>query len=39
MASGANPESRTNWTGPYTYRHMFHEPFALIGYLAALTYW
>ena len=34
---GANPESRENWTGPYTHEHMFHEPFALMGYLAAVT--
>lgn len=35
---GANPE-RENWKDgyPYTYKHMFHEPFVLFGYLAGLT--
>lgn len=33
---GADPSQRPGWTG-YTYKHMFHEPFVLFGYLAALT--
>jgi len=34
---GADISSRPGWQGPYTYKHMFHEPFVLFGYLAALT--
>jgi len=34
---GANPERPGGWKGPYTYRHLFHEPFVLFGYLAAVT--
>lgn len=34
---GANPERPGGWTGPYTHRDPFHEPFVLFGYLAALT--
>ena len=34
---GANPESRREWSGPYIYKHLFHEPFVLMGYLAAVT--
>lgn len=34
---GANTENRPNWPGPYTHHHMFHEPFVLFGYLAAIT--
>ncbi len=33
---GADPTNRPGWRG-YTYRDMFHEPFVLLGYLAALT--
>lgn len=33
---GADPRNRPGWTG-YTHRQMFHEPFVLFGYLAALT--
>jgi probable F420-dependent oxidoreductase len=33
---GANPTNRPGWGG-YTHRDMFHEPFVLFGYLAALT--
>jgi probable F420-dependent oxidoreductase len=33
---GADPTGRPNWQG-YTYKDMFHEPFVLFGYLAALT--
>jgi probable F420-dependent oxidoreductase len=34
---GANPERPGGWKGPYTYRHGFHEPFVLFGFLAAAT--
>jgi len=34
---GANPERPGGWKGPYTFRHAFHEPFVLFGYLAAVT--
>lgn len=33
---GADPTNRPGWTR-YTSAHMFHEPFVLFGYLAALT--
>src|SRR5438105_10136728 len=33
---GADPTNRPGWQG-YTFQHMFHEPFVLFGYLAALT--
>jgi probable F420-dependent oxidoreductase len=33
---GANPTNRPGWQG-YTHLDMFHEPFVLFGYLAALT--
>ena len=33
---GADPTHRPGWRGS-TYRDMFHEPFVLFGYLAALT--
>ena len=33
---GADPTHRPGWQG-YTFQHMFHEPFVLFGYLAALT--
>lgn len=33
---GADPTNRPGWQG-YTNRDMFHEPFVLFGYLAALT--
>src|SRR3989440_11163010 len=33
---GADPTNRPGWRG-YTYRDMFHEPFVLFGFLAALT--
>ena len=33
---GADPTARAGWRG-YTYKDMFHEPFVLFGYLAALT--
>lgn len=34
---GADTSHYPGWQGPYTHRHMFHEPFVLFGYLAALT--
>lgn len=34
---GASTASRPDWRGPYTSETMFHEPFVLFGYLAALT--
>lgn len=34
---GADPTNRSGWRG-YTQRDMFHEPFVLFGYLAALTH-
>ncbi|HEX8033450.1 MAG TPA: LLM class F420-dependent oxidoreductase [Ktedonobacterales bacterium] len=34
---GAGTSSRPDWRGPYTSQTMFHEPFVLFGYLAALT--
>ena len=34
---GADPTHRPGWRG-YTQRDMFHEPFVLFGYLAALTH-
>jgi len=34
---GANPERSGGWKGPYTYRHAFHEPFVLFGFLAGVT--
>src|ERR671936_271297 len=34
---GANPERPGGWKGPYSYRHPFHEPLVLYGFLAAVT--
>ena len=34
---GANPERPGGWKGPYTYKHAFHEPFVLFGFLAGVT--
>jgi probable F420-dependent oxidoreductase len=34
---GANPASHPGWRPPYTHRDIFHEPFVLFGYLAAMT--
>jgi probable F420-dependent oxidoreductase len=34
---GASVENRPDWRGPYTSETMFHEPFVLFGYVAALT--
>ncbi len=34
---GANPPSHPTLKGPYSYKHPFHEPFVLFGFLAAVT--
>ncbi len=34
---GANTAHYQGWQGPYTHHDMFHEPFVLYGYLAAVT--
>jgi probable F420-dependent oxidoreductase len=34
---GADTRHYANWQGPYTKGDLFHEPFVLYGYLAALT--
>jgi probable F420-dependent oxidoreductase len=34
---GADPNYYKDWRGPYTSRSLFHEPFVLYGYLAAIT--
>ena len=34
---GANPAGHDGWKGPYDFRHLFHEPLVLFGYLAAVT--
>lgn len=34
---GASVAHRPDWRGPYTSETLFHEPFVLFGYLAALT--
>ncbi len=34
---GANPERPGGWTGAYTFRHPFFEPFILFSYLAGMT--
>jgi probable F420-dependent oxidoreductase len=34
---GANPERPGGWTGPYTYNHLFFEPFIFFSYLAGMT--
>lgn len=34
---GASTATRPHWTGPYTDKSQFHEPFVLFGYLAGLT--
>jgi probable F420-dependent oxidoreductase len=34
---GADPSKRERWDRPYTHTDMFHEPFVLFGYLAAVT--
>jgi probable F420-dependent oxidoreductase len=34
---GADARQYPGWSGPYTHNDLFHEPFVLFGYLAALT--
>ena len=34
---GADPEGHPGWSGPYDVDSTFHEPFVLMGYLAAIT--
>ena len=34
---GANPDRPGGWTGPYTHRESFMEPFVLFTYMAAVT--
>lgn len=34
---GADPAAHPGWSGPYTAETMFHEPFVLFGYLAAVA--
>jgi probable F420-dependent oxidoreductase len=34
---GADPSVHKDWKGPYDLHTMFHEPFVLFGYFAALT--
>lgn len=34
---GADTTNRPDWNGPYTLHTMFHEPFVLFGYLAAIA--
>ena len=34
---GANPDRPGGWDSQYDYRHAFHEPFVLFGYLAGVT--
>lgn len=34
---GAHPDRPGGWTGPYTHASLFHEPFVLYGYLAAIV--
>lgn len=34
---GADITARPDWQGPYTAKSLFHEPFVLFGYMAALT--
>ncbi len=35
---GANPERPGGWSGPYTFRHDFHEVLVTFGWMAALTH-
>jgi probable F420-dependent oxidoreductase len=34
---GVNPDRPGGWDSQFTYRHAFHEPFVLFGFLAAVT--
>ncbi len=33
---GADPSAHPDWSGPYTHRDTFHEPFVLFGFLAGI---
>jgi probable F420-dependent oxidoreductase len=35
---GANPDRPGGWSGPYTHKTPFHEPFVLFGFMAAVTH-
>jgi probable F420-dependent oxidoreductase len=35
---GANPDRPGGWSGPYTYKSSFFEPFVLFSYLAGITH-
>jgi probable F420-dependent oxidoreductase len=34
---GVNPEAYPDWRGPYTSKDLFHDPFTLFSYIAAIT--
>lgn len=34
---GVNPAGYPNWQGPYTSQDLFHDPFTLFSYIAAIT--
>jgi probable F420-dependent oxidoreductase len=34
---GANPDRPGGWSGPYSLKHSFHEPFVLFSYLSGFT--
>src|SRR5207244_4997810 len=34
---GADPSAWPGWSGPYTSQSLFHEPFALFGYIAGVA--
>src|SRR4051812_44945225 len=34
---GADPEHHKPWAGPYTIHTMFHEPFVVFGFMAAIA--
>jgi probable F420-dependent oxidoreductase len=34
---GADPAGYPGWPGPYTHKSMFHEPFALFGFIAGIA--
>jgi len=34
---GADPAGYPGWSGPYTHKSMFHEPFALFGFVAGVA--
>jgi probable F420-dependent oxidoreductase len=33
---GADPAGHPGWSGPYTHQTLFHEPFVVFGYMAAI---